>query len=115
MLNNEMSVQVIPIPSKTIPLSIANLFRTERTITAIPIARATALKIISIISFRFSLEVGVLFLNCISSSTDTPSNAAKLGNELISEQDKSLSYLDTALSVTPIFWLIPAESYLVLF
>ena len=78
-LIKEMPTQARPIPSITIPDLTSNALRIVKTVTATPIAIATAFGAISMISAALLTGASASFLTCISSSTDTPRISARFG------------------------------------
>ena len=107
-----MDIPANPMPNIVNAAFISSSPRTDNTVTAIPIAIPIPFNAVSIISstlfmliFSFFSFVSCSFVSvfpCIKSSTEISRISASLGIEFISGQDKSLSHLETALSVTPI-------------
>ena len=113
-LSIDMARQAMPMPSIQTAEPVSIWLSNERTTDAMPIARATALRIISTVSPIFSLKEDSFefVLTCISSSTETPKISASFGTEFMSGKERSRSHFETALSVTPIFsanssWVMP--------
>ena len=103
--NKEIEILDRPIPNIMNAVLVSNSPKTDNTVTAIPIAIPIPLSAVSTISSTLFLLIFSLVsvFTCIKSSTETSKISANLGMEFISGKDKSLSHLETALSVTPIF------------